>query len=351
MKLFRTIVAILSAWTGSVAAAIIAGFERMVSPRVVRLVEDDNGGFTVEMAARSDHAPARIGFADGTLSAPNLAPLFRGSRVEIVLQPRRFLFRPLELPARAAGFLDGIVRAQIDRLTPWSASEAVFGCSAPAESGPESITTVIAATTRKVAMSYVQAVSGFHPAAVAVCTDVAERNAGRVKVFEQKARGHLDAARLSRALLVGLGVVAAAALVSMTVAAYVADNLGAQESALARQISARRAAIRAGSDGGDRSPIALLERRKHETPASVIVLDALSQVLPDHTYVTELHLAGTKLQIVGITSDAPSLISLIEQSQHFTRATFYAPTTRSPSDPGERFHIETRIQPKNTATP
>ena len=85
------------------------------------------------------------------------------------------------------------MRAQIDRLTPWSASEAVFGCSSPVESGPESITTVIAATTRKVAMTYVQAVSVFHPAAVAVCTDVAERNAGRVKVFEQKARGHLDA--------------------------------------------------------------------------------------------------------------------------------------------------------------
>ncbi len=88
----------------------------------------------------------------------------------------------------------------------------MFGCSAPAESGTDSITTVIAATTRKVAMSYVQAVSGFHPAAVAVCTDVAERNAGRVKVFEQKARGHLDAARLSRALLIALGVAAVAAL-------------------------------------------------------------------------------------------------------------------------------------------
>ena len=113
---------------------------------------------------------------------------------------------------------------------------------------------MIAATTRKVAMSYVQAVSGFHPAAIAVCTDIAERNAGRVKVFEQKARGHLDAARLSRVLLIVLGVVAAASLVSLAVAAYVADNLGAQESELARQISARRAAIRAGGDGGDRSP-------------------------------------------------------------------------------------------------
>ena len=214
MKPLETTGAVLGAWTGSVAAAIISGFDRAVSPRVVRLIEGDDGGFAVETAAKSDNGPARIAFAEGTLSAPNLAPMFRGSRVEIVLQPKRFLFRPLELPARAAGFLDGIVRAQIDRLTPWSASEAVFGCSAPVESGSDSITTVIAATTRKVAMTYVQAVSGFHPAAIAVCADVAERNAGRVKVFEQKARGHLDAARLSRALSAGLGVLAVAALLS-----------------------------------------------------------------------------------------------------------------------------------------
>lgn len=348
MNLFKTIGATLGAWTGCVAAALIALLDRVVSPRVVRLIEGEDGGFAVETTGKADSMPSRIAFADGALSAPNLPPLFRGSRVEVVLRPKRFLFRPLELPARAADFLEGIVRAQIDRLTPWSASEAVFGCSRPAASGPENITTMIAATTRKVATTYVQAVSEFHPAAIAICTDIAERDAGRVKVFEQKARGHLDAARLSRALLVGLGVMAAAALVSVTVAAYVADNLGGQEAELARQISARRAAIRAGTDGGDRSPLAVLERRKHETATSVVMLEALSQLLPDHTYVTEMHLAGNKLQISGITRDAPSLIALMEQSRHFTRATFYAPTTRAPSDPGERFHIETRVEPNNT---
>jgi general secretion pathway protein L len=351
MNLFQPIDAILGAWTGSVAAAIVAGLERVVSPRVVRLLEGDDGSFAVEATGKTDAVPPRIAFSEGTLSAPNLAPLFRGSRVEIVLQPRRFLLRPLELPARAADFLEGIVRAQIDRLTPWSASEAVFGCSAPVADGTESITTMIAATTRKVALTYVQAVSGFHPTAIAVCTDVADRNAGRIKVFEQKARGHLDAARLSRALLIALGAIALAALVSITVGAYVADNLGTQEAELARQISVRRAAIRGGADGGDRSPLAALERRKYETPAGVIVLEALSRLLPDHSYVTELHLAGNKLQISGITRDAPSLIPLIEQSQHFTRATFYAPTTRAPSDPGERFHIEMRVEPKNTVAP
>jgi hypothetical protein len=69
MKLFETIAAILNAWTGSVAAAIIAGFDRVVSPRVVRLIEDDKGGFAIEAAAKLENVPAHIAFADGAHSA------------------------------------------------------------------------------------------------------------------------------------------------------------------------------------------------------------------------------------------------------------------------------------------
>jgi len=79
--------------------------------------------------------------------------------------------------------------------------------------------------------------------------------------------------------------------------------------------------------------------------AVVMVLEAVSRVLPDTTYVTELHVEGDKMQVAGLTQDAPSLIKLIEQSPQFTRATFFAPTTRSQNDPGERFHIEAHITP------
>lgn len=343
MSSLNSLRAILDAWTGTVAGSAIAALERVVSPRVVRLVEGENGAFALE-AAKSENIPSEIAFEDGRFISPNLVQIVRGSRVEIVLRSQRFLFRPLELPARAADFLDGIVRAQIDRLTPWSASEAVFGCSRPVAQGSEGITTQIAAAPRRLAMGYVEALSAFHPAAIAIATDAPE--GGHIKVFEQKSRGAMDPARLSRTLQMVLALAAIAAVVGSVAAGYLADSLSAQESELDRQITQRRAALR-GNDGGERSPLALLERRKYETAASVIVLESLSRILPDHTYVTELHLVGNKIQIGGITRDAPSLIPLIEQSQHFTRATFYAPTTRSSSDPGERFHIEAQIEPRN----
>ncbi|MGC2024687.1 PilN domain-containing protein, partial [Bradyrhizobium sp.] len=108
-------------------------------------------------------------------------------------------------------------------------------------------------------------------------------------------------------------------------------------------ISERRAALRLGS-GGD-SAVGLLARRKQTSPSSVVVLEALSQALPDGTYVTELRIDGDKVQVVGMTQDAPSLIRLIEKSPQFARATFFAPTTRAQNEPGERFHIEARITP------
>ncbi len=343
MSSLNSLRGILDAWTGTVAGAIVAGLERVVAPRVVRLVESETGAFALEVT-KPEEVPKEIAFEDGKFVGANLAQIVRGSRVEIVLRSARFLFRSLELPARAADFLDGIVRAQIDRLTPWSASEAVFGCSAPVAHGSESITTEIAAVPRRLAVGYVEAVSGFHPSAIAIVTEAS--GGGRIKVFEQRSRGAIDPVRLSRTLQAVLALAAVAAVVGSVAAGYLADSLSAQESELERQITQRRAALR-GSDGGERSPLALLERRKYETPASVIVLESLSRLLPDHTYVTELHLSGNKLQIGGITRDAPSLIPLIEQSQHFTRATFYAPTTRSSSDPGERFHIEAQVETRN----
>jgi len=149
-------------------------------------------------------------------------------------------------------------------------------------------------------------------------------------------------------LLIVLLVAAGAASLAVAADATLGASLEAREQDLTQRIDQRRALLRGGQAAIARSASAVLDRRKQETPATVIVLEALSEVLPDHTYVTELRIEGNKLQVIGVTQDAPGLIRLIEQSAHFKRATFFAPTTRSATDPGERFHIEAQVEPVNT---
>jgi general secretion pathway protein L len=357
MTLIRQIADGFSRWMDSIAATLAGILARFASSRAVQLVEGDGDVFTVQTLGRDGRPQSleRVRIINGQVSGPlsaGLAAMIQGSRTELVLRPAKFLFRPLELPQRASEFLEGIVRAQIDRLTPWSATDAVFGWSKPSEISDNRIVVTVAATARALIMPYLQALTKLGADSIAISTipPDAGASAAPIKLLTQRAKDPLDVHRIRRvlfAVLVGAGLMAGAAA---SAAIVVANNLSVRQDQLARRLAERRVQMQTGSSitGGPAATLRALERRKHETPSSVIVLDALSQVLPDHTYVTELRIEGDKLQVIGVTRDASSLIRLIEGTAHFTRATFFAPTTRSPTDPGERFHIEARIQPVYT---
>lgn len=353
MGVLRQIAEGFSRWMESVAATLVALLARFVSRRGVQLVEEKPGTFALQDGGNSQASPERVEIADGQVVGQlpaSLAAALRGSRVELVLQPARFVFRPLEMPSRAAEFLNGVVRSQIDRLTPWTAGDAVFGWTKPVPAGPERIVVTVAATARAMVTPLVQALASVGAASVALSTlpQDAGPSAIPINVFDESARGALDIRRVRRLLVAVLLVVGLAAGAAVGTAAVFAATLGHRQDELTRQIAARRSAMLGAREGSVDAVTAAqrtLERRKHESPLTVMVLEALSQILPDHTYVTELRIEGDKLRLVGVTKDAPSLIGLMEQSSQFSRATFFAPTTRAPTETGERFHIEARIEP------
>lgn len=352
MRFLEQIAGGFSRWISCVATTIVGMRGWFASARPLEIVEEVGGEFSIRIpgkdsAARSE--PARIRIVDGLVDGPipgTLAAKLKGSRARLVLQPSRFVFRPLELPRRAAEFLDGIVRAQIDRLTPWSASEAVFGWGLPSDLANDRIVVTIVATSKALVAPLVEALARLGADSIIVCTILQGQGADgtAIKVFEHAARGAHEVRQVRRALVAVLVIAGLLAAASIGAAVVVGGDLEVRRIEVAREIAAWRSAMRAG-DTSRGSALAVLERRKHETPSSVLVLEALSQILPDHTYVTELRISGDKMQVVGVTRDAPSLIRLIEQSPQFTRATFFAPTTRSPSELGEHFHIEAHIEP------
>ena len=79
------------------------------------------------------------------------------------------------------------------------------------------------------------------------------------------------------------------------------------------------------------------------------MLEALSRAIPDDAYLQEWRLKGGTMEISGLAADAAGLIKHIEQSPHFSRATFTAPTTRS-ADERQSFRIEAQVAPLFTVT-
>ncbi|MEJ0078892.1 MAG: PilN domain-containing protein [Alphaproteobacteria bacterium] len=346
---YADIVAYFSRWIDTTAQAIVSFMSSLGARKTVQVIEEEGGSFVIQSdrAAPSGLPFERVQIADGKIAGAHpdsIVAMLDGSRAELKLRPGRVLFRPLELPQRATEFLAGVVRAQIDRLTPWTPNDAAFGWSTPAVAGADRIVVTVAATARAMVQPVVDALIAAGAEAVAVTA--APPDAAAITVLERHASGSLDVARVRRALVAVLIVTGLAAGVSLTVAGLAGMKLASEQEDLTRRIAERRVAIRLGREGGAAAtPLRALERRKYQNPSSVIVLEALSQILPDHTYVTELRIEGDKLRLIGVTRDAPGLIRLIEQSANFTRATFFAPTTRGPSDPGERFHIEAQIEP------
>ena len=338
-----------SGWIESVAQMASSLLSRISSPATIRFIEAENDEFRLHFVkgTTAGKVANSVIIHDGQInpghSSISNAP-FAGNHVELVLQPDRFLFRPLELPNRASEFMAGIVRSQIDRLTPWTADDAAYGWSKPLKGDPEKITVTVAATAISLIKPYVQAIASIGASSIAVFVFPLESqsNESPIKVWEQRDLSTKDIARIRQVLakvLAGCGIAAA---ISIGASAVASVTFSAQQDQLVKQISGARSAAAASTAAGAQQ---LLERRKYDSPSAVLALETLSKILPDQTYVTELQMEGNKLRLSGITQDAPALITLIEQSGRFTRASFFAPTTRSTSNAGDRFHIEAIIKP------
>src|SRR5262249_8955527 len=85
--------------------------------------------------------------------------------------------------------------------------------------------------------------------------------------------------------------------------------------------------------------------QKETAPSGVMLLETLSQALPDNAYLTELTLQKSTLRIIGLTGDAPALIAPLEGA--FAEVHFFAPTTRGPDGQSFWFHIEARVDPQH----
>lgn len=74
-------------------------------------------------------------------------------------------------------------------------------------------------------------------------------------------------------------------------------------------------------------------------PPTAAILDNLTLMLPDTTWLTELNMTGPEVTFSGYSKDAASLIPTLNSSGAFRDAAFTSQVARVPGQTGERFTI------------
>ena len=327
------------------ASAMAALSDRLRRRKRFVFVEQADGGFAREPAG-GRAAPA-FWFRDNHFAG---APNWRGGEVEFRLAQHRCVTRELELPARAAEFLQGVVRTQIDRLTPWRTSEAAFGWSAPKPREGQRIAVWVAAAKRGPIVELAEAAAAAGADAVSITTAVEDVSAP-IEILGRRAGAALRIGRWRFALLALLLAAIAAGLASLVAQYTIGASLAERSEALTAHIAQKRAALLSREHAGEDPAAQALAARKRSAVSAVVALEALSRALPDEAYLTDMRLEGDKLEIGGVAANAADLIHALETSPHFSHATFTAPTVRAAQDKGEVFRIEARVAPLLTVSP
>jgi general secretion pathway protein L len=341
MELMR-IDAVCKRWIELLAGLVIALREAWRARRALSVAIENK-----RLVVRSGPAASRSGLPP----AADLASAARRHFITLELPAEEIVMQRINVPAQAREFLPGIVRNQIERLSPWPVDQVVFGFDAGASpADPATLEARVLMTFR----GNVERARG-ELAALGLAADrIVAREAGGADTgpitlwsrFDTGSGRGLERVRrmVGAAVLAAIGasaVLCAWSLASASAIRSESEAVAARTAALQRQLQPSRASSpSAAADPAERAWIL-----KQTAPAGVMVLEALSRALPDTAYVTELSLQKSTVRIVGLTSDAPSLIAPLEHSGQFTEVRFSAPSTRGPDGRLFWYHIEALVEP------
>jgi len=286
---------------------------------------------------------------------PQAAALIKDSDLDLVLPAEELLVRPLDpLPAQSKPYLDGIVRHQLERLTPWRASDVLYSYSA-VPAGPEDsrLVVTIAATARSLQRQRLEQLSALQPRNVRLVFPAAL--AGEDVAIDVAGDGGWipRAQRMRRAIGWSAAALATASVLAIVLLTLAWQRTESTLEAVEREVADLRAKLAATGplvSRGDRDVEAVLNRRLN-TPFAVLALNSLAESLPEDTWLTEFRVAEGHVRMTGVSRSVSRLVPLLEASPAFAEATFFAPTTRLPNGRGDRFHLDAKVVPPGARKP
>lgn len=361
------LVEVLRWWRSELVALVPAGWRERFDTRGVSFVSAEGDEWRLLRPAADGLAEAgraRLGPLDAAARRAGLRRLVGAAPGDaanawLVLAPGEVLVREAVMPLAAEEALRDAVGFELDRLTPFTAEHACFDVRVTGrDAAAQRLTLQLAAAPRSPVAARLAELRemGATVLGVGVPGDLGLASAP----FNLLAPEERDRPAVSRATMVARALAGVAAVLAAVALVY--PLWQKREAVIALQPRLERA--KAGAEVADRLAREIerlaaehnyvLARKQGQHPAVLLVED-LSRLLPDTTWVQQLDIkAGPKvreLQLAGETGSSSQLIEVLEKSGSLANASFKSPLTKGVTPNTERFLVAAEVKPRPLPEP
>ncbi|MEP6997209.1 MAG: PilN domain-containing protein [Betaproteobacteria bacterium] len=305
-------------------------------------------GDPADVAAVGRAAMASIGAdAQGNVAG-------RPPRVVVALPPRQVMRKQLVLPAAVEENLEQALSYDLDRHTPFRPEQLYFDAVVVDRDPARKTITVDWAAALKTAVDGARRQAEAWGALVqAVVPGPASTMPPRLNLLPAEEQPHAGAWRRWQ-VWVPLVLLAVIALASVVV-----PLVQKREYAIALNKQAEEARVQALAADAVRTQLERAQgeynyvlAKKYAYPGAVQLLDGVTRVLPDDTWVTQLEMRTTlrgketqrDLVLRGESANAGKLIGLLEDSKLVEQAALRSSTTKIQPGPGEIFDLGAQVK-------
>jgi general secretion pathway protein L len=336
-------------WSGELVELLPEHLQKAIAQRQQKLyVEVDGGKFLLSLGNRAAQREVLRLAPDASDAGDEDIP--RDVQQTILLLPDdRVLARRISLPAAAEENLREVLGFEMDLHTPFEASEVYYDFTIVGrDSARRKLTVDLVYSPRDAVDALVDGASRLGiKTDIVTCRRRDNANLQPVNLLPQEKR------RAKRLDVKNLNLVLTALLAVLFVAAITIPIVQKDRAieGLETQVQAAAAEARQGAElRQDLEKMAaasqFLVQKKASDLMIVELVDQISRIVPDHTWIARLDLSGTELQIQGQSSASSSLISIIESSPWFENVRFASPVVQITGTDNERFHIVATVMRK-----
>ena len=271
----------------------------------------------------------------------------RNRRLRLRLGSELGLTKILTLPIVAIHDLDQVIRFEMDRLSPFPANEVQFAHRTLQVNKKERCIVVMVQIVPRFIVARAIAICeclGLQPAHLALAGGPrdADLNLLRFDVMQRSPINWIDYALALLALVLAGSMAVGSAREREAIAARLDHQVVAE-----KEVAKRNAHIRDQLDFLSSTMGAVIDRQKHGFQFTLLVAE-LTRLMPDDTYLIELHIDKSAVVMSGYAQSASNLIGMLENTSFFARAQFLSPITLDQRNGRERFQIKATMKQGQT---